>query len=100
MTSVSPGDAAGAAGYAAGQGQGFTSQSAEFFLSNYRLGKTLGIGSFGKVRGDTRQWQRQGLPACRQWPPPASQRLPACSPLPLFPRALVVLRMRGAAQVG
>ena len=24
---------------------------AEFFLSNYRLGKTLGIGSFGKVRG-------------------------------------------------
>lgn len=23
--------------------------SAEFFLSNYRLGKTLGIGSFGKV---------------------------------------------------
>eukprot|EP00879_Flechtneria_rotunda_P015550 GHRR01016262.1.p1 GENE.GHRR01016262.1~~GHRR01016262.1.p1 ORF type:complete len:183 (+),score=45.10 GHRR01016262.1:312-860(+) len=25
-------------------------QSAEFFLSNYRLGKTLGIGSFGKVK--------------------------------------------------
>jgi len=25
-------------------------QSAEFFLSNYRLGRTLGIGSFGKVR--------------------------------------------------
>ena len=25
-------------------------QTAEFFLSNYRLGKTLGIGSFGKVR--------------------------------------------------
>ena len=24
-------------------------QSAEFFLLNYRLGKTLGIGSFGKV---------------------------------------------------
>jgi hypothetical protein len=24
--------------------------SAEFFLSNYRLGKTLGVGSFGKVR--------------------------------------------------
>lgn len=24
--------------------------TAEFFLSNYRLGKTLGIGSFGKVR--------------------------------------------------
>ncbi len=23
--------------------------TAEFFLSNYRLGKTLGIGSFGKV---------------------------------------------------
>jgi 5'-AMP-activated protein kinase catalytic alpha subunit len=26
------------------------SSSAEFFLSNYRLGKTLGIGSFGKVK--------------------------------------------------
>lgn len=25
-------------------------QTAEFFLSNYRLGKTLGIGSFGKVK--------------------------------------------------
>lgn len=25
-------------------------QSAEFFLSNYRLGRTLGIGSFGKVK--------------------------------------------------
>jgi hypothetical protein len=23
---------------------------AEFYLANYRLGKTLGIGSFGKVR--------------------------------------------------
>ena len=31
-------------------GPGYTSQSAEFFLSNYRLGKTLGIGSFGKVK--------------------------------------------------
>ncbi|GAB4817310.1 hypothetical protein N2152v2_004356 [Parachlorella kessleri] len=29
---------------------GYSSQSAEFFLSNYRLGKTLGIGSFGKVK--------------------------------------------------
>lgn len=27
-----------------------SNQSAEFFLSNYRLGKTLGIGSFGKVK--------------------------------------------------
>jgi hypothetical protein len=25
-------------------------QTAEFFLANYRLGKTLGIGSFGKVQ--------------------------------------------------
>lgn len=33
----------------AAQVQGYN-QSAEFFLSNYRLGKTLGIGSFGKVR--------------------------------------------------
>ncbi|KAG2452015.1 hypothetical protein HYH02_003056 [Chlamydomonas schloesseri] len=31
------------------QVQGYN-QSAEFFLSNYRLGKTLGIGSFGKVK--------------------------------------------------
>ncbi len=30
------------------QGQGYN-QTPEFFLSNYRLGKTLGIGSFGKV---------------------------------------------------
>ncbi|PSC70383.1 SNF1-related kinase catalytic subunit alpha KIN10 [Micractinium conductrix] len=52
MTSVSPGDAAAAAAYAASTagGPGFSSQSAEFFLSNYRLGKTLGIGSFGKVK--------------------------------------------------
>ncbi|GFH13668.1 non-specific serine/threonine protein kinase [Haematococcus lacustris] len=28
----------------------YGSQTAEFFLSNYRLGKTLGIGSFGKVK--------------------------------------------------
>lgn len=50
MTSVSPGDAAAAAGHAGQPGaQGFTSTSAEFFLQNYRLGKTLGIGSFGKV---------------------------------------------------
>ena len=47
MTSVSPGDGAGHAGGA--QSQGFSSQTAEFFLQNYRLGKTLGIGSFGKV---------------------------------------------------
>ncbi|KAL4448458.1 hypothetical protein ABPG75_005677 [Micractinium tetrahymenae] len=48
MTSVSPGDGAG---YAGGpQSQGFSSQTAEFFLQNYRLGKTLGIGSFGKVK--------------------------------------------------
>lgn len=51
MTSVSPGgDAQSQAAYAAGQSQGFSSQTAEFFLQNYRLGKTLGIGSFGKVR--------------------------------------------------
>ena len=40
-----------AAAYAAAQAgnAGYSSQSAEFFLSNYRLGKTLGIGSFGKA---------------------------------------------------
>ena len=27
----------------------YQSQDAAFFLSNYRLGKTLGVGSFGKV---------------------------------------------------
>jgi len=45
--------AAAAAGAAAVAPQGVSSsnQSAEFFLSNYRLGKTLGIGSFGKVGG-------------------------------------------------
>lgn len=31
----------------------------EFFLSNYRLGKTLGIGSFGKVR------PASGMRTCR-----------------------------------
>jgi 5'-AMP-activated protein kinase catalytic alpha subunit len=51
MTSVSPGDAGAAPGHAGQPGaQGFASSSAEFFLQNYRLGKTLGIGSFGKVK--------------------------------------------------
>jgi hypothetical protein len=31
--------------------------TAEFFLSNYRLGKTLGIGSFGKVSWGLRMLQ-------------------------------------------
>lgn len=35
-------------------------QSAEFFLSNYRLGKTLGIGSFGKVRMAPVIWHARG----------------------------------------
>lgn len=45
------GGAFGAHGQQAGQQPAVQSlnQSAEFFLSNYRLGKTLGIGSFGKV---------------------------------------------------
>jgi hypothetical protein len=37
------------------QGGGGYNQTPEFFLSNYRLGKTLGIGSFGKA----------GRPRCR-----------------------------------
>ncbi len=37
------------------QAGGGYSQTPEFFLSNYRLGKTLGIGSFGKA----------GRPRCR-----------------------------------
>lgn len=42
---------AAAAGYSASApgAPGYTA-GAEFFLNNYRLGKTLGIGSFGKVR--------------------------------------------------
>ncbi|GAX83399.1 hypothetical protein CEUSTIGMA_g10824.t1 [Chlamydomonas eustigma] len=46
-------DAAQAAFHQHQQDQGIAqghSQSAEFFLSNYRLGKTLGVGSFGKVK--------------------------------------------------
>jgi hypothetical protein len=41
--------------------QGYN-QSAEFFLSNYRLGKTLGIGSFGKVRFCERSALSRALP--------------------------------------
>lgn len=83
MTSVSPGDAAAAAGHAGQPGaQGFTSTSAEFFLQNYRLGKTLGIGSFGKVGSCGRPLfarcpaaaARQG-DAARLWP--ASRCRPA-----------------------
>lgn len=33
-----------------GVGRGSTSASAEVCLPNYKLGKTLGIGSFGKVK--------------------------------------------------
>ena len=49
-----PPDPAAAAAYEAHQaahgGAGYTAAGAEFLLSNYRLGKTLGIGSFGKVK--------------------------------------------------
>lgn len=45
--SYSPRAAGGHA--AANGGMQDVNQTAEFFLSNYRLGKTLGIGSFGKV---------------------------------------------------
>eukprot|EP00887_Chlorella_sp_A99_P007419 scaffold2.g7419.t1 len=48
------GNAAHAAAYAGGAAAAappLGAQTAEFFLSNYRLGKTLGIGSFGKARG-------------------------------------------------
>ncbi len=33
-----------------GSGRGMSTASAEFYLPNYKLGKTLGIGSFGKVK--------------------------------------------------
>jgi hypothetical protein len=62
MTSnpVHPSIGDGTASYTGGPGQQAppvqsSNQSAEFLLSNYRLGRTLGIGSFGKVGG--------GLPA-------------------------------------
>ena len=45
-----PGSEGGYAQMPASQQPASTSQTAEFFLSNYRLGKTLGIGSFGKAR--------------------------------------------------
>ncbi len=65
MTSVSPGDGGAAAGHAGQPGaQGFVSSSAEFFLQNYRLGKTLGIGSFGKVGR-----RRTAFRPCRPLPP-------------------------------
>jgi hypothetical protein len=38
----------GGGGQPGGEQQGYYGQT-ELFLSNYRLGKTLGIGSFGKV---------------------------------------------------
>ena len=88
MVSLSPGDVAAAQAYAAGQsgGQGFTSQTAEFFLSNYRLSKTLGIGSLGKVGRGAGQPTRGGQPAALPPLPP-----PACSPpaaaLPAHARA-------------
>lgn len=33
-----------------GGGRAMGGGSADFYLSNYKLGKTLGIGSFGKVK--------------------------------------------------
>jgi 5'-AMP-activated protein kinase catalytic alpha subunit len=33
-----------------GSGRGVGTASTEFYLPNYKLGKTLGIGSFGKVK--------------------------------------------------
>ncbi len=44
---------------AQGLAQGYN-QTAEFFLSNYRLGKTLGVGSFGKVQ----RWMDLPPPFC------------------------------------
>jgi hypothetical protein len=64
--------AAGAGAAAAPLVQGLNQGTAEFFLSNYRLGKTLGIGSFGKVRGrrTTGAWSC----ACRPGGQPAHTR--------------------------
>jgi 5'-AMP-activated protein kinase catalytic alpha subunit len=49
MAGVSPHPSAQDAAAAAHPNVQSYNQTAEFFLSNYRLGKTLGIGSFGKV---------------------------------------------------
>lgn len=65
-------------GYAAGPAPPVhsTNQSAEFFLSNYRLGRTLGIGSFGKVSrgGRGRGAGLGGRTAHRRYAPPAMRR--------------------------
>lgn len=37
-----------------GYGQAAQGAAAEFYLSNYRLGKTVGVGSFGKVCGSNK----------------------------------------------
>ena len=100
-----------AAAYAAHQQQqqqqGFSSQTAEFFLSNYRLGKTLGIGSFGKVGARDRRRpaapptppppRRPAGPHRRRWecgqvfvicgrysPPPARAEAAGCMTMPLW----------------
>lgn len=52
-------------------------QTAEFFLANYRLGKTLGIGSFGKVNTTTAETARH---ICTR-PPAAVSQLAGGPPL-------------------
>jgi hypothetical protein len=46
-------------------------QTAEFFLSNYRLGKTLGIGSFGKVKVTVSLRCQSQMRCCRKSTPVA-----------------------------
>lgn len=53
----------------------------DFFLSNYRLGKTLGIGSFGKAR-PARAWRAGARHAGGSHGPEAGARQPSASPCP------------------
>lgn len=46
--------------------------AADFFLSNYRLGKTLGIGSFGKVKFGNEQRENGRDESCFGWRKKAS----------------------------
>lgn len=66
----------------------------QFFLQNYRLGKTLGIGSFGKVGCGTGQQAAARGPAVDRRSgvngPPACTQSPAPSLLPSFQPAVQV----------
>jgi hypothetical protein len=78
-------------------GSGPTAQGTEF-LSNYRLGKTLGVGSFGKVRNATSAPSRTSLlkqsaviaaGSCMHWLPQHPPSFPPPMPMSLSSRPSV-----------